>query len=115
MIDTVKKQAQGRIKRQMLEQSLAVPLNDTHPMSLVNRLSEKMLRDIDKKMLETTPIYKVSTYADKVKLDHIPPEKFYRTSCLFSGEQYGKDVARNIMDTFTKPELELTLANGVFE
>ncbi len=109
-------QNQGRIKREMLEQQLAVPF-DHNSQSLINGLSESLLNKIDRKMLETTPIYKVSAYRDKVMLDHIPPEKLYRTTGLFCPEQYGKDVARSIVEGVAAKviEPELTLVNGVYE
>ncbi len=134
----IEKQAQSRIRRKMLEQQLAVPY-DLNAENLLNRMSEKMLKDIDSQMLETNPIIKINCKDDKILINPIPPEKVYRSSGLFSGEQYGKDVARNIMDNFSKEDvwkwpnfnhavtkadeyieredsrIELTLTNGVFE
>ncbi len=86
MIDENVIQRQGRIKREMLEQQQAVPF-DLRSENLINRMSEKLLRDIDVQMLETNPVYK--------NYKVIPIEKFYKPP--------------------TDNKIDLTLTNGVFE
>lgn len=118
-------QRQGRIKRQMLEQQLAVPFN-INSESLLTRMSEKMLRDIDSKMLETNPLIKINLDGDKIRINPIPPEKVYVQSGMYNKPVEVEDVWNwpKLNDAVTKADeyieredsrIELTLTNGVFE
>ncbi len=108
-------QSQGRIKRQLIEQMFAVPINDLvleqsdgFMQQMMNRMTDKMARDID---WNTNPVVKIKTEGDRIKLDHIPREKFFLQTKPFS----------RTMNTHTiwplredKDEIELTFEDGGF-
>ncbi len=123
-------QRQGRIKREMLLQSLARPYDvdmldaERYEERFMQVIGKKLVSDIDLKTMETNPIYKVSTYGDKVMVKAIPEDKVYLQSGMFSGKKYGEDIFRSLNEdvwklgdynSYTEDKPELTLVNGVYE
>ncbi len=111
----------------MLEQALAMPY-DINAERLINRLSEKLLLDTDRKMLEKNPIVRLKSWEDKIVIEPVDPGKVYlqsgansasmKDSTWFNPEFTDKVIIRKVpditIDAYEKP-LELTLINGVFE
>ncbi len=115
-------QRQGRIKREMLLQKLAVPYDvdmldaPKYYDMFMNIMGKKMVSDIDRKMLETNPMCQVKLDDGKIMVEAIPEEKVYLQSGMFSGKKYGEDIFRSLNEANWKTnEPELTLVNGVYE
>ncbi len=122
MINESKTQRQGRIKREMLLQNLAIPYDvdslsgENYYDRFMQVMGKKMVSDIDRKMLETNPITKVEFDGAKVVVKAIPEEKVYLQSGMFSGKKYGEDIFQSLNEANWKlDEPELTLVNGVYE
>ncbi len=117
MIEETKIQSQGRIRRQMIEQSLASPMaNDIIITStpraksflaeLMNRMTDQIAHRLDTEMLKTNPIIKIKSYGDKIEIDKIHPGR------VFIGADY---AAGQSPEEIRETNFELTLVNGVYE
>lgn len=116
-------QEQGRIKRQMKEQEYAVPINDLvfdrskgFMKEMMDRMTDKLASEIDWKNWEDSPVVRYKQYGDKIKLDHIPREKFYKQTSGFSNTM-STDQVWPLMPDVAKnetTEIELTFKDGVF-
>ncbi len=117
MIEETKIQSQGRIRRQMIEQSLARPMSDdivivSTPRSkslmaeLMNRMTDQIAHRLNTEMLKTNPMVQIKSYEDKIKIDTIHPGR------VFIGADY---AAGNSPEKIRETNFELTLVNGVYE
>lgn len=74
-------QDQGRIKRQLIEQMFSVPIHElvsdqSHGFmqQMMDKMTDKLARNMN---WHESPIVKIKTEGDRIKLDHIPREKLY--------------------------------------
>ncbi len=118
----IEKQEQGRIKREMVLQNLAVPYDvdmlntNNYYDRFMQMIGKEIISDIDRKTLETNPITKVEFNGDKIGVKAIPEDKVYLQSGMFSGKKYGEDIFRSLNEADWKlDEPELTLVDGVYE
>ncbi len=113
MIEETVTQSQGRIRRQILRQQYAQPLNDElepdfpdlfdgkkHADRFMQIISDKLVSDLDMKMLETNPFMQIKTDGDEIKINRVPSVDVWKWPKFDHGK---------------KNELELTLVNGVYE
>ena len=99
-----KEQSFSKIKRQMLEQRVALPLPDIFNVESLPRwdgyfakmFAEQMVYETERKVWETNPVLEVK-YGDKINIRKIPLDEFY------------------LDEAVKKPDIKLTIVNGVFE
>ncbi len=117
-----KKIQHDKIKRQMLEQSMAFPINsndliiESNPQpknymeSMIQTMAEKLYNEQTQRMLETSPVIQLKDHGDEIRIHPLFPDKLY----IQSGKRSKATDDNNIHLWPESNKIGLTLIDGVY-